>query len=72
MFLNFLEHLSLLTKKSREVERIYTNLYKTGVDSYDVDEAKTSSSKGAAWVKKGFLNANDTYNKYVAYVNEAA
>lgn len=59
-----------IDEKNREVEKIYNNLYKTGVDSYDVDEAKTSSSKGAAWVKKGFLNANDTYNKYVAYVNE--
>lgn len=56
--------------KNQEVEKVYNNLYKVGTDSYDVDEAKTSTSKGAAWVKKGFLNANETYNKYVAYVNE--
>lgn len=44
----------------------YSNLYKIGTDSYDQDEAFTSSSMGACWVKKGFLNAERTYNKYVA------
>ncbi len=44
----------------------FLNLYKVGTDSYDQDEAFTSSSKGACWVKKGFLNADRTYNKYVA------
>lgn len=56
--------------KNKQVEKVYEDLYKLGTDSYDVDEAKTSTSKGACWVKKGFLNANDTYNKYVAFVNE--
>lgn len=54
----------------REREVVYKGLYKAGTDSYDQDEAKTSTSKGACVIKKGFLNANDTYNKYVAYVLE--
>ena len=49
---------------------IYGNLYRAGTDSYDQDEAHTSSSKGACWIKKGFLNADHTYNKYVAGVVE--
>lgn len=39
-------------------------------DSYDQDEAKTSSSKGACAILKTFHNANKTYNKFVAYVLE--
>ena len=49
---------------------VYGNLYRAATDSYDQDEAHTSSSKGACWVKKGFLNADHTYNKYVAGVVE--
>lgn len=45
-------------------------LYKAGTDSYDQDEAKTSSSKGACAILKTFHNANKTYNKFVAYVLE--
>lgn len=45
-------------------------LYKLGTDSYDQDEAKTSSSKGACVVLKTFRNANESYNKFVAYVLE--
>jgi len=43
----------------------YVHLYKVATDSYDQDEAFTSNSKGACWVKKGFLNAETSYNKYV-------
>lgn len=46
--------------------KVYDNLYRAGTDSYDKDEAAYSNSKGACWIKKGFLNANRTYNKYVA------
>lgn len=49
---------------------IYDNLYKAGTDSYDQDEAAYSKSLGACWIKKGFLNANKTYNKFVAGVLE--
>jgi len=49
---------------------IYENLYRAGTDSYDQDEARTSSSKGACWIKKGFLNGDHTYNKFVAGVVE--
>lgn len=45
---------------------VYLNLYRGGTDSYDQDESNYGTSKGACWIKKGFLNANDTYNKYVA------
>jgi hypothetical protein len=48
--------------------KVYDNLYRAGTDSYDQDEAHTSNSKGACWIKKGFLDANHTYNKYVAGV----
>jgi hypothetical protein len=48
----------------------FQNLYKIGTDSYDQDEAFTSSSQGACMVKKGFLNAERTYNKYVAVLVE--
>lgn len=50
--------------------RVYDFLYRAGTDSYDQDEAAFSNSKGACWIKKGFLNANDTYNKFVAGVVE--
>lgn len=47
-------------------EKVYKNLYKQATDSYDQNEAKTSTSKGSSWIKKGFLNANESYNKVVA------
>lgn len=49
---------------------VFEYLYRAGTDSYDQDEAAYSTSKGACWIKKGFLNANTTYNKYVAGVVE--
>lgn len=48
----------------------YINLYRGGTDSYDQDEAGYSTSKGACWIKKGFINANETYNIYVAGILE--
>ena len=45
-------------------------LYKAGTDSYDQDEARTSSSKGACVILKTFRSNNETYNKFVAYVLE--
>jgi hypothetical protein len=44
----------------------FRNLYRTSTDSYDQDEAYSSSSKGSCWVKKGFLSAESSSNKYVA------
>jgi hypothetical protein len=49
-----------------KTKKVYNNLYRAGTDSYDQDEAHTSKSKGACWVKKGFLDANHTYDKFVA------
>lgn len=46
--------------------KVYQNLYKAGTDSYDQDESKTSVSKGDIRIYKTFLNANKTYNKFVA------
>ena len=37
------------------------NLYKGSTDSYDKDEANSSSSKGSFQVLKGFLNASEPY-----------
>lgn len=45
---------------------VWLDLYKAGTDSYDQDESLTSSSKGDIRIIKGFLNANTTYNKFVA------
>lgn len=47
---------------------VYRNLYFPGTDSYDKDEANTSTSKGSMVVRKGFLSLNDTYNVDVAYI----
>lgn len=44
----------------------FENLYKSGTDPYDKDEANESSSKGSMHIFKGFKNANRTYKKYVA------
>lgn len=49
---------------------VLLNLYKAGTDSYDQDEAHTSTSEGSMQVYKGFNNINDTYNKYVARITE--
>lgn len=49
---------------------VHDNLYRIGTDSYDQPEAAYSTSLGACAVKKGFLNANKTYNKYVAILLE--
>lgn len=46
----------------------YKNLYFPGTDSYDQDEALTSTSEGSMVVRKGFLSMNDTYNVDVAYI----
>jgi len=47
---------------------IYRNLYFPGTDSYDQDEAFTSTSKGAMVVRKGFLPGDPLYNVNVAYI----
>ena len=61
----------MISEMPREKDGVvYDNLYRAGTDSYDQDEAAYSASKGACWIKKSFLNAQDTYNKYVAGVVE--
>jgi len=49
---------------------VYKNLYGAATDSYDQDEAHTSTSMGSCQIKKGFLDANHTYNKHVARITE--
>lgn len=39
---------------------VYANLYFAGADSYDQDEARTSKSKGAFYVRKAFLPDSKT------------
>lgn len=53
-----------------ESGRVVKGLYFIGTDSYDQDEAKTSSSKGASVVWKGFRNTNTTSRKFVAFLLE--
>lgn len=48
----------------------YSNLYEVGIDSYDQDESQTSSSKGAAVVRKKFLNNDTIYDCDVALILE--
>lgn len=52
--------------------RPIVNLYKAGVDSYDQDEANTTNSKGAMFVKKTFYPKvqDPFYNMHVAQVVE--
>ena len=48
----------------------YVNLYKAATDSYDIDESKTSFSKGAMCVKKEYHPLEATYKMYVAEIFE--
>ena len=50
--------------------RPIVNLYKGGTDSYDQDEAHTSTSEGSHQVFKMFNNIDDTYMKYVARITD--
>lgn len=43
-------------------DQFYQSLYGGGTDSYDKDQAETSSSKGSMTITKGYLNANTTSN----------
>ena len=43
-------------------------LYYAGTDSYDKNEATSSTSKGACVIRKGFLNAHQTSNFFCAKV----
>jgi len=49
---------------------VYINLYRAGADSYDYEEAHYSNSKGAFYVKKGFLMGQSLVNTYVAEIVE--
>lgn len=42
------------------------NLYKGATDSYDQDISRTSNSKGSITIIKGFYNANESSNHWVA------
>lgn len=49
---------------------VYHNLYIAATDSYDQDESYTTTSQGACWIKKRFLNSDSLYNTYVAGIVE--
>lgn len=53
-------------------ETVYANLYYAGADSYDQDEARTSKSKGAFYIRKSYLKESKTglYRCYVAQIVE--
>jgi len=55
-------------KVDKKTGKPFTGLYHQGTDSYDQDESRTSSSKGASVIKKGFLSSNELYNLYVCMV----
>lgn len=57
-------------KNGKMVEVVYDNLYKSATDSYDKNEAAYSNSQGSCHVIKGFLDAEHTYNCFVAKVIE--
>lgn len=68
-----LDYYNLYMSEPPELEEdgsVVKGLYFIGTDSYDQDEALTSSSKGASVVFKGFRNANTSYKKFVAYLLE--
>ena len=48
--------------------KVPDNLYFGATDSYDVNESQTSESKGSCGILKGFLNAKNTYNMWVARI----
>jgi len=60
----------IFNEDHEEVEVVYDNLYKAATDSYDKDTAVYSDSKGSWQCMKGFLNANESYNIYVARILE--
>ena len=50
---------------------VIANIYKAATDSYDQDEANTSTSEGSIQIFKTFNNINDpTFNKYVARITD--
>lgn len=49
---------------------IIDSMYKAGTDSYDKDEANTSTSKGSTHIFKGFINMNYTSRFWVARLIE--
>ena len=50
--------------------KVYRGLYEIGVDSYDQDESATSTSMGAAVMRKKFLDYNTTSNTETALLLE--
>lgn len=55
-------------KINEQTGKPYENLYKQGTDSYDRDEANTSSSLGSSIVGHGFLDFNSPSNYPVARI----
>lgn len=49
---------------------VIDNMYKAGTDSYDKDEANTSTSKGSTHIYKGFVNATYSARFWVARLIE--
>lgn len=63
------ENGSLLVIEHPELDesgQTFLNLYVTGTDSYDKDEANSSDSKGSCSVYKMFKDINSTSNMFVA------
>jgi hypothetical protein len=51
--------------------KIVSGIYKAGTDSYDQDEAHTSTSEGSIQIFKTFNNVDDpTFNNYVARITD--
>lgn len=48
----------------------YINLYNAGTDSYDKAVSESSESKGSITIWKNVLNANETYNFWVARLTQ--
>lgn len=63
--------LNIIEEPFKDLEgETYLNLYTSGTDSYDQDEAHTSTSKGAMYIKKGYLPGHAITNNWVAEIIE--
>lgn len=49
---------------------VWIDLYGAGLDSYDIDEVNFSDSKGAMYIKKGYLPEVPIINTYVCEIDE--
>lgn len=62
---NILQH-----PEANSMGHVYANLYNAATDSYDKDESNSSESQGSCTIWKTVLDADHTYNHWVARITE--